>query len=201
MIKKAEILVVLIVAHGLGTGSLRAEVVTLAPNSNSVVEGGIEYYIQTDKAVYNLGENVEILYRVTNVTENPIYLGEGPSWSYCYRSIVEDDADNGVWQWPGLQLPTMPPIDFVLGAYGSRECERLWNMMNDNGTFELPSDDFPVPSGLYTVTGELYFYSSYEKVPVSVSIEIIPEPSTILLLGLGVLLLKKRTFNDHLSQK
>jgi hypothetical protein len=36
-------------------------------NSNSIVQDDIEYYIQTNKAVYDLGENVEMLYRVTNL--------------------------------------------------------------------------------------------------------------------------------------
>ena len=35
-------------------------------NSNSIIKDNIEYYIQTDKSVYKLGEKVEMLYRVTN---------------------------------------------------------------------------------------------------------------------------------------
>ncbi len=35
-------------------------------NSNSIVKGDIEYYLQTDKAVYEAGETVQKLYRVTN---------------------------------------------------------------------------------------------------------------------------------------
>ena len=190
MIKKAGILAVLIFALGFGTGSLRAELAALTPNSNSVVEGGIEYYIQTDKAVYDLGENVDILYRVTNLTENPITLGEGHRWPDCYGFIVKDNADNNVWLLP-RDIPILPTMNFGLSAYGSREYERLWNMMNDNGT-SLEIDDFPVPPGLYTVTGELWLYDPYEKVPVSVSIEIIPEPATVLFLGLGSLALIRR---------
>jgi len=191
MIRKAGILAALFVVLGLLTGSLRAEIVTLAPNSNSIVQDGIEYYIQTDKSVYELGEEVEILYRVTNLTENPIYLGEGSPWTECYHSIVKDDAENEVWHWT-LEQTTVPPMAFGLGAYSSRECERLWNMMNYNGTWLYEPDDFPVPPGLYTVTGELWLYEPYQIVPVSVSIEIIPEPATFLLLALGSLFLTKR---------
>ncbi len=163
------------------TASAKATLV----NSNSIVQDGIEYYIQTDKAVYDLGEIVEILYRVTNVTENPISLGEGPQWPDCYSSIIKDDADSEVWRLP-WQIPILPPMNFGLSAYGSRECERLWNMMNENGT-DLEFDDFPVPPGLYTVTGKLWLDSSYETVPVSVSIEIIPEPCSLVLLGAGLM--------------
>jgi hypothetical protein len=193
MIKKAGILAVIIVVHGFVTGSLRAEIVILTPNSNSVVEGGIEYYIQTDKAVYDLGENVDILYRVTNLTENPITLGEGHRWPDCYGFIVKDNADNNVWLLP-RDIPILPTMNFGLSAYGSREYERLWNMMNDNGT-SLEIDDFPVSTGLYTVTGELWLYEPYEKVPVSVSIEIIPEPCSLVLLGtcfVGIILARKK---------
>ncbi len=177
------------------TASAKATLV----NSNSIVQDGIEYYIQTDKAVYDLGESVEILYRVTNVTENPISLGVGPQWPECYTSIVKDDADSEVWRLP-WNYTIVPHMSFGLGAYSSVEKERLWNMMNENGT-DLEFDDFPVPPGLYTVTGKLWLDSSYETVPVSISIEIIPEPATVLLLGLGVLLLKRRAFNDRIGRE
>jgi hypothetical protein len=155
-------------------------------NSNSIVQDGIEYYIQTDKSVYNRGESVEILYRVTNLTENSVSLGLGPPWSECYRSIVKDNADNEVWHFP-WHYRTLPPMNLVLGAYSSIETERFWIMMNDNGT-DIEIDDFPVPNGLYTVTGELLLYNSpYEEGLVFVSIEIIPEPCSLVLLGAGLM--------------
>ena len=57
--------------------------------------------------------------------------------------------------------------------------------MNDNGT-GLPDDDFLVNPGIYDVIGELDLVSG-ERVPVSVSIQIIPEPSTLGLLGIGLM--------------
>ena len=191
MIKKADILIVVFIVLNLCAVNLRAEIIALTPNSNSIVQDGIEYYIQTDKAVYNLGENVEILYSVTNLTENPISLGEGPPWTDCYHSIVKDGAENEVWHWT-LEQTTVLPMVFGVVAYSSRECERLWNMMNYNGTWLYEPDDFPVPPGLYTVTGELWLDEPYQIVPVSVSIEIIPEPATVLLLALGSLFLTNR---------
>lgn len=47
----------------LGTASFAMAI----PDSNSTVLDDIEYYVQTDKSVYDLGENVEMLYRVTNL--------------------------------------------------------------------------------------------------------------------------------------
>ena len=40
--------------------------------SNSLVEDGIEHYIQADKAVYGLGEHVQVLYRMTNLREEQL---------------------------------------------------------------------------------------------------------------------------------
>jgi len=172
-----------IICAGLSILFITASAKATLVNSNSIVQDGIEYYIQTEKAVYDLGENVEILYRVTNVTENPISLGVGPPWPDCYTSIVKDDADSEVWRLP-WHYTLVPPMSFGLGAYSLREYERLWNMMNENGT-DLEFDNFPVPPGLYTVTGKLWLDSSYETGPVSVSIEIIPEPCSLVLLGTG----------------
>ncbi len=43
-------------------------------DSNSIVQDDIEYYMQTNKSVYDLGEDVELLYRVTNLgnDESPL---------------------------------------------------------------------------------------------------------------------------------
>ena len=194
MIGKAKKSLKKVICAGISILFMTASAKATLVNSNSIVQDGIEYYIQTDKAVYNLGDNVEILYRVTNLTENPISLGEGPWWPDCYCSIVKDNVDNEVWLWP-RELPTMPPMNFGLGAYSSRECERFWNMMNDNGTWLYEPDDFPVPLGQYTVTGELWLYEPYQIVPVSVSIQIIPEPCSLVLLVagfMGIILSRKK---------
>jgi hypothetical protein len=38
-------------------------------NWNAIEVNDIEYYIQTDKSVYELGEDVDFLYRVTNLRD------------------------------------------------------------------------------------------------------------------------------------
>lgn len=55
--------------------------------------------------------------------------------------------------------------------------------------FANPVYDFPVNPGIYDVIGELDLLSG-ERVPVSVSIEIIPEPASILLFAFGALLVR-----------
>jgi len=161
-------------------------------NSNSVVQDGIEYYIQTDRAVYNLGENVEMLYRVTNVSDNPVDIEKllNCEWGWTHF-IITDDGNNDIWEW----LHGPPPCGWTtlhLEPGEFREHTKTWNMMNDNGT-DQTFDDFPVGPGSYNIMAELEILDlSYERVPVSVSIEIVPEPTTLILFGLGGLLLRRR---------
>ena len=142
-------------------------------NSNSVINDGIKYYMQTDKSVYQSGEEVEMLYRVTNLTANPVDIGYilscEDAWTHF---MVTDDDGSDIWQFFRIN-PPCGHIMFSLAPYESRECQRVWDMTNDNGTLE-PDDDFPVGPGLYNIAGELELDGSYERVPVSVTIEIIP---------------------------
>jgi len=161
-------------------------------DSNSIVRDDIEYYIQTDKAVYNLGEEVQMLYRVTNLTGNPVDIGMVLMGPWC-DFIITDDDNNDIWQY----VRVIPPSGWEmlhLEPDESREYQITWDMISDNGTFFDPYDDYPVGPGSYNITGELKLSNAYidNKVPVSLSIEIIPEPATLLLFGLGALLLRKR---------
>ncbi len=186
MIRKADVLVIVLIVLNLCAVNLRADIVPLTPNSNSIVQDGIEYYVQTDKAVYDLGENVEMLYRVTNLGDEDVTLGLvvcDPLAYYDFR-IMQDGSQ--IWQYPYLSV-VLGFTFFHLGPYESKEGQTIWNMMNDNGTLQT-DDDFPVNPGIYNVIGELDLVSG-ERVPVSVSIQIIPEPATFLFLVFGSLLL------------
>jgi len=149
-------------------------------DSNSIVKDGVEYYLQTDEFVYDLGEDVVMLYRVTNLTENSVDIGKvvelsEQSWYYF---VVTDEENNEVWHRP-WSIPIRGPQMFRLQPYESIEYEKIWDMETN--------DDFPVGPGRYNIMGEiLLLYGDQDKrVPVSVSIEIIPEPTTLALLGIG----------------
>jgi len=153
-------------------------------DSNSVVLDGIEYYIQTDRAVYNLGENVQMLFRVTNLSEDDVefIFTFGPLDNTCDWMVDQDELRI----WDNLDRPvTFVATSFTLNPSESYEYTHTWDMTYKNGDNILP--------GNYTVTGVLAYGPIHERyVPLSVQIEIIPEPATLLLLGLGGLFLVRR---------
>ena len=172
-------------------GCARANLV----NPNSVVEDGIEYYIQTDKSIYDLGENVEILYRVTNLSGSPVDIGEVLNCAYAWCNFfITDDDNTDIWEYLRGGGPPCGWIMLHLEPDEFREYQKTWDMISDNGTYSNPDDDYPVGPGRYNITGELELSNAYKhkKVPVSVSIEIVPEPASVLLFALGALLLRKR---------
>jgi len=190
-----------LICAGLSILFITASAKATLVNSNSIVQDGIEYYIQTDNAVYDLGENVEILYRVTNLTDNPVSIGEKSLFSPDYDVIITDDGDTKVWQYVlTLPPPPCPPETtmFHLEPYESKEYQTIWGLTNDNGTSER-TDDFHVDPSIYKITGELNLFFWEKIIPVSVSLEIIPEPTTIILLGVGLvgLILNKNGRNKR----
>jgi len=153
-------------------------------DSNSIVRDGIEYYIQTDKSVYDLGESVEMLYRITNLGVEDVTFG----FKYQQQCSFEVwDGETRIWYWPGRVNPAGSGFTLQPGEF--KEYFKDWDMIDYSGILINP--------GIYDVTGALMRLApGYEDryVPVSVQIEVIPEPATILLLGLGVLLLKARRY-------
>jgi len=178
--KSLAILAMVILVHGAAQLARAALV-----DSNSIIEDNIEYYIQADKSIYNLGESVEILYRVTNLGEDPVILGISKRSPYCYEFFITDENNNHVWKWP-WDVP-ISSANFSLGPYESREYQFAWNMINDNGTLGN-GDDYTVSPGTYEISGGLFI--TPPKPNLSVLIQIIPEPATIALLGVGGFILR-----------
>jgi len=143
-------------------------------NSNSQVKDGIEYYLETDRPVYRVGEKVQIVYKLTNVGEGYVDLEclYYPEWWVLL--VITDEADNTIW----VNLRDPPPGDgrtIHLGpSQSSAEYREVWNMMHDNST-DRRDDDFFVGPGSYKITADACasFYG-YKKVPVSVLIRIEP---------------------------
>jgi hypothetical protein len=181
MTKIAEILAFVFIVLNLRAVNLRADIVPLTPNSNSIVQDGIEYYTQTDKAVYDLGEYVEILHRVTNLRDENVTF-EFANIQQCAFSVW--DGEIRVWGWPKYINPALSC--FTLQPEGFKEYSKEWDMIGDNGLLISP--------GIYDVSGQLMGSSTSGIIPesVSVPIQIIPEPAAFLLLVLGSLFLTGR---------
>jgi hypothetical protein len=157
-------------------------------NSNSIVVDDIEYYTQTDNSIYDLGESVDILHRVTNLRDEPLTFVFGYQQQFHFEVW---DSETRIWWWPKLFTPGGSGFTLQTGEF--KEFLKDWNMMNDNDTI-TPFDDFLVSPGIYYASGQVWGSTSDGIIPesVSVPIQIIPEPATILLFGLGVLLVKAR---------
>jgi hypothetical protein len=152
--------------------------------SNSMVIDDIEYYIQADNSIYDLGQDVEILHRITNLGEE--------EWSITtlvpsMRIIVEEKVGedfNPIWPWDWDIYPAHH-IDFILQPEESAEISAIWPQIDQKGTGDI-SDDVQVSPGIYRLGG---IFSSYSLPPIdddiSLSITIVPEPATICLVAFG----------------
>ena len=148
-------------------------------DSNSIVKDGIEYYIQTNKSVYNLGEDVEILYRVTNLRDEDVTFSfpGSPEWNFW----VEREGQS-IWRavngWYAIGS------GFTLSHGESKEFPTyntpyIWDMRD--------SEKNLVDIGEYNVIGGLDGYKGeYDSTAVSVHIEIVPEPSSLILFVVGL---------------
>ena len=150
---------------------------SLATNSNSIIDNDIEYYIQTDKSVYNLGEDVEMLFRVSNLIDEDIRFDYmGPLMDF----IVEED--NGeyfteIWHWSWDQIYPDGPRVFWLLANESVELDGVWPQINLNGSVEI-EDHTPVPPGTYRISGLF----TPTDISVAVDVTVIPEPGSLSLM-------------------
>jgi hypothetical protein len=137
-------------------------------NSNSKVVDGIEYYIQTDKAVYNLGENVKMLYRVTNLGDQEVNM-----WfphSPVYNFWVAKDQEH-IWRAVNAWWDVTTTLVLAPGEskeFPDYEPPQIWDMSDTDGNSVSP--------GRYTVIGGLYAGSGlWDFTRVSVGIRIISD--------------------------
>jgi len=160
-----------------------------AAHSDTFTQDGLRHYIETDKAVYGLGEPVTILHRLTNLRDSAvhfvsadccwfefsIYLAGTKKWGvpeYCcqaitYESLCPDESlvDSAVWDQSGGGLwgDGLPAVPGVYTAYAA---------VTAKGLTDLDPD----------------------PIAMEISIQVIPEPATGILLGLaaGVCLRRPR---------
>ena len=163
----------------------------------NAVEEGLEYYIRIDKAVYDLGETIEILHRLTNVgdeTLNVCDLG-----IYTLRlELTRPEGDTIFAPYYGPPFPPMPPGLPDIITLNPGECmETRWHITSLNWGIggEWVEEPFSIV-GQYSVKSK---YNGYEPgpitlVPDALHFAIIPEPASIAIfsLGLATLLVRQK---------
>jgi hypothetical protein len=162
-------------------------------DSNSIIRDGIEYYIQTDKSVYDLGEDVEILFRITNLRDEQwdvIALGPVKDISIVGKT---DEISYEIWRWSWLNPPPPGPMVLRLEAGESKEFHKTWAQIDAKGTWDL-GDDTPVPPGTYWISGIVQGHGGYDPPKrideiVSINITIVPEPSAVAFFGFSLSIL------------
>lgn len=170
-----------LIVLALTGGTNKAKAATV--NRNSVVQDDIEYYIQTDKAVYNLSENVEVLYRVTNLRDEDVILVFGAIEQAHFRFekdgqiIWQSELDPAAWA-VATEINYLP-----IKPEESVSFNMLWGVVDQYGS--------PVELGNYQVLGGLNLHL-ISRVSVSAPIQIIPEPSSMLISGLVLLMVRKK---------
>lgn len=136
-------------------------------NYNSTKMQNVEFYFQTDKKIYKLGERVEMLYRVTNFNQNPVIFSFGNSQFYDFN-IKKDGKE--IWRWSDGKAFTTVITSFELDRYikGSlfgREFNEPWNMADNYGAQVQP--------GNYTVAGTLGTFDTFKETALSIDITVV----------------------------
>jgi len=128
------------------------------------------FMIETDKAVYSLGDTVHVLHRVTNGgdADYRMDLTQTPAFDLH----VLNDSRRLIWSahWGEAFYAFHPGI--VLTAGESIQHQYSWEMVSN--------DELRVAPGEYHIIGVVH-----GDTDVSTSILVIPEPMTIALLGMS----------------
>jgi len=148
-----------------------------------VVIDEIEYYFELDKSIYERGENVEMLYRVTNLKDENVTF-----WFSCsgQKNFLVNKNDINVWQ--AYDACYLMPTEFTLAPGENKTFTYIWDMkINQNELLGV---------GQFDVIGRLDIYSGlYDYTMVGVSMEVVPEPLSITILtvgSIGILIKRKR---------
>ena len=129
-------------------------------NINSIIKDNIKYYIETDKKIYSLRENVEMLYRVTNVGKEPRNFTFSCSQWYDFNVKKSDEE---IWRWSYDKFFAQAITNFGLNPDEYKEFIQNWNMTYNNGNKIMP--------GNYFISGKLVGpFRSYSLISVPIKI-------------------------------
>jgi len=148
-----------------------------AANSKTIIEDGIEYYVKTDKSVYELGEHTELLYRITNLTDEVWGVwGMGYVWDILVEAKEGENFEE-VWRFIWEHCPLPGPGGLGLQPGESWELRVPWPQFNMNWTGDRYRWDYnQAAPGTYRITGVLDGYRTRPEpqmdIHTSVSVDI-----------------------------
>jgi hypothetical protein len=183
--KFKKTLATLLVGASLACG-LASKVGATLIKSSSIIQDNIEYYMQTNKAVYDLGEDVQMLYRVTNLGVEDVTFEFASTYQYDFGVMAQFmGEEEEIWTWSYGKGFYLWFTEFTLKSGEHINFETSWDMTHNDG-YQLNPDAWDS----YSIYGSLAYPPNFST--VSVPIDIIPEPTSIILLGLGAVMLRRK---------
>ena len=142
-----------------------------AANSKTIIEDGIEYYVKTDKSIYELGEHTEILYRITNLTDEQWRISGMGYVRDILVEVKEGQSFRPIWS-VGSEIPSLPgPGGLRLQPGESTEWRAPWPQFHMNSTGDC-RDYHQAPPGTYRITGVVDGYRMSPEPPMEIHIRV-----------------------------
>jgi hypothetical protein len=138
----------------------------------SVSNASFTYSLTTNKETYSTDESIFIDFSVTNETEEVLIWPR--TWGTLGAKIINTATDEVVWSSPRPEVHSMIFLP---------------NKLLPGKTFEIDwTIDTGLPHGLYDLEGTFFGldYTEYSAITV------IPEPSTLILLSIGIMTIRRR---------
>jgi hypothetical protein len=144
----------------------------------------LQISVATDKAVYQLGETVEVYISVYNPTSSAVtmYVPDPYSGQPVARYLMDD-----TYFWPPDAISPqvfLPPVPMTIQAGGTL----TWEL--EHGTIQ--NAEYSLIAGVHSVKGFVYADVFIGQYGGPVAFQVVPEPMTISLLAFGFLLLRRK---------
>ncbi len=135
----------------------------------------LEITVDTDKDIYQVGEDVHIYVLAYNPNSGPVTLTFLTSIESSY--VIDD-----IYNWAYYQISNPSSHSIILGPYASK----MWDFIH--GTSE--QNIYPLTVGNHSVVGQVGAIELSNINSAPIQFEVIPEPATLALFCLGFLLIR-----------
>lgn len=150
--------------------SISASLVLLGLLCAGFASASLQISVTTDKPVYQMGETINVSITVINSgsTSEKLYGG------YYFTTYIIDDAYN----WADRFAPQV-----ILQTTFQPGETKMWEMAHEINEWQ----EYPLTVGMHSLVGG----AGFTLLSDPVEFEVIPEPTSILLLGAGLISLRK----------